>query len=120
MISWLKFCNEEKLKLQLCKMELTGCIHYSLIFLCDDNSTTQFFADYIHHQTSFSFRKLCIEDDKLTIDLQGTLSDILAYHTLFCLQNKLSPQASVLFYYSMFYVMMRTWDFTISFLFPKI
>jgi hypothetical protein len=39
---------------------------------------------------------------------------------LFGLQNKLSPQASVLFYYSMFYVMMRTWDFTMLFLFPKI
>jgi hypothetical protein len=28
--------------------------------------------------------------------------------------------AKVLFYYSMFYVMMATWDFTILFLFPKI
>jgi hypothetical protein len=37
MVLGTNFINGEKLKLQLCEMELTVCIHYSVIFLCDEN-----------------------------------------------------------------------------------
>ena len=60
----------------------------SLIFLCDENSTNKLFADYIYHQTSLSFSKLCLEDDdKLQVDLHFTLIDILAHYTLFDIQK---------------------------------
>jgi hypothetical protein len=63
----------------------------SLIFLCDENSTNKLFADYIYHQTLLPFRKLCLEDDdKLPVDLHVTHNDILAHHTLFGMQKKLS------------------------------
>nr|SVE83520.1 EOG090X01V1 [Daphnia pulex] len=34
--------------------------------------------NYIYHQTYLSFRKFCLEDDKLPVDLHVTLSDIIA------------------------------------------
>jgi len=57
MISGLKFCNEEKCKLQLCKMELTGCIHYSLIFLCDYTTQQHNFL-----QITFIIRHLSVSE----------------------------------------------------------
>ncbi|EFX66187.1 hypothetical protein DAPPUDRAFT_332440 [Daphnia pulex] len=47
--------------------------------------------NYIYHQTSLPFRKLCLEDDnKLPVDLRVILTDILPHHTLFGMQKKLS------------------------------
>jgi hypothetical protein len=40
------------------------------------------------------YQKICLEDDdKLSVDVHVTLSDILAHHTLFGMQKKLSPLA---------------------------
>jgi hypothetical protein len=65
-------------KLQPWKIDLTVCIHYLLIFLFDENLTTKLFADYIYHQSYYSFKKFCLEDDQLPVDYHVTLSDIIA------------------------------------------
>ena len=54
------------------------CKTFSFNILLFILTYTHFLLDYIYHQTYLSFRRFCLDGDKLPFDLHITLSDVIA------------------------------------------